>query len=229
MSRRADLFAAVRPFAPNQNFSQADVGVLDGLADRWGIAREGAAPAAVVDPEAFFAAVRRQFGALDQGQVDGFNTLLAALKGWPVSWIAYALATAWHETARTMQPIKELGGEAYFRRRYDIEGDKPDLARRLGNLKPGDGARYAGRGYVQLTGRTNYERYGLADRPDDAMKPDVAAAILRDGMEHGRFTAKKLGDYLPGDYVEARRIINGTDRASQIAGYARAFETALTA
>ena len=190
---------------------------------------QASAAAVLAPPEAFFAAVRRDFGPLTQAQVDGFNVLLAELKDWPVSWIAYALATAWHETARTMQPIKEMGGDAYFTRRYDIRGENPNLARRLGNHTPGDGAKYAGRGYVQLTGRDNYHRYGLTDRPDDAMKPEVAAKILRDGMAHGRFTGKSLSDYLPGDYVGARRIINGTDKAQAIANYAVTFEKALTA
>ena len=126
-----------------------------------------------------------------------------------------------------MQPIKEIGGTAYFTRMYDINGQRPAKARELGNLAPGDGVKYAGRGYVQLTGRTNYARYGLAERPDDAMKPEVAGAILRSGMANGTFTGKKLADYLPGDYVGARRIINGTDRAADIAGYAVGFETAL--
>src|SRR3546814_6075636 len=39
---------------------------------------------------------------------------------------------------------------------YDIRGDRPAKARELGNLTPGDGAKYAGRGYVQLTGKSNY-------------------------------------------------------------------------
>ncbi|MEH6697188.1 MAG: hypothetical protein V7672_00670 [Brevundimonas sp.] len=181
------------------------------------------------DPAAFFASVKASFGPLSQAQVDGFNAVLDATKGWPVSWIAYGLATTWHETARTMQPIKEHGGEAYFTRMYDPKGERPHVAARLGNIHPGDGARYAGRGYVQLTGRTNYARYGIDDSPDDAMKPDVAGQILRDGMENGRFTGKKLSDYLPGDYVNARRIINGTDKAQTIAGQARAFEAALRA
>jgi len=180
------------------------------------------------DPAAFFNGVRGAFGPLSQGQVDGFTAVLAGLKGWNRTWVAYALATAWHETAKTMQPIKELGGPAYFTRMYDINGDRPAKARELGNLAPGDGARYAGRGYVQLTGKINYARYGIADRPDDAMKPDVAAKILRDGMEAGRFTGKKLGDYLPGDYVNARRIINGLDKADDIARNAVGFERALT-
>lgn len=232
MSRKA-LFDAVRPFAPNGRFTEAHVATLDGLADGFGLPREGAAapPAAhaLADPAAFFAKVRAGLGALDQDQVDGFNALLAAMAAWPVSWAAYALATAWHETARTMRPIKELGGEAYFRRMYDPEGERPEVARRLGNRLPGDGARYAGRGYVQITGRANYAKYGLADDPDRALRPEVAAHIMVDGMQAGAFTGKKLADYLPGDYVNARRIINGTDKAQAIAGYARVFEAALTA
>jgi hypothetical protein len=183
----------------------------------------------LASPVAFFTALRSSFGSLSQGQVDGANALLKAMERWPISWVAYGFATAWHETARTLQPIKEMGGEAYFKRLYDIEGSNPNLAKRLGNHKPGDGARYAGRGYVQLTGRDNYYRYGIADDPDRALDPAVAAQIMVDGMEAGRFTGKKLNDYLPGDYVNARRIINGTDKAVQIAGYAKVFETALTA
>lgn len=133
---------------------------------------------------AFFTQVRTDFGALKQGQVEGFNVLLDALKDWHVTWVAYALSTAWHETAATMQPIKEMGGNAYFKRMYDIEGDRPAKARELGNTRPGDGALYAGRGYVQLTGRLNYARYGLEGRPDDAMKPDVAAMILKLSLIH---------------------------------------------
>lgn len=183
----------------------------------------------LVSPDAFFASVRSRFGGLSQKQVDGFNVLLDAMKAWPVSWVAYGLATAWHETGETMQPILEYGGPAYFKRMYDIEGQRPAKARELGNLTPGDGVRYSGRGYVQLTGKINYARYGLADRPDDAMKPDVAASVMVDGMENGVFTGKALRDYLPGNYVAARRIINGTDKAELIAGYARDFETALVA
>ncbi len=180
-----------------------------------------------LDSARFFARVRLHFGPLSQSQVDGFNAVLRALADWPVSWKAYALATAWHETAKTMQPIKEMGGDAYFTRMYDPRGSRPHVAANLGNTKPGDGAKFAGRGYVQLTGRKNYARYGIADRPDDAMKPDIAAAIMRDGMAQGIFTSKKLSDYLPGDYLGARRIINGTDKAKEIAGYAAAFEGAL--
>lgn len=183
----------------------------------------------LTNPAAFFAGVKAVTGTLTQGQVDGFNALLAAMERWPVSWAAYGLATAYHETAATMQPIKERGGDAYFKRRYDIAGENPNLAKRLGNLQAGDGARYAGRGYVQITGRSNYAKFGIVNEPDKALQPALAAKIMVDGMEKGTFTGKKLSDYLPGDYVSARKIVNGSDQAHKLAGYARAFEDALTA
>jgi putative chitinase len=227
MISRKGLFDYARP---KGGYSTAQIAAGNAFADALGLPREeGRVDRKLAVPARFFDVVRKSFGPLTQPQVDGFTVLLGAMKAWPVSWVAYGLATAWHETARTMQPILEHGGPAYFRRMYDIEGARPHKARELGNLTPGDGARYAGRGYVQLTGKINYARYGLADRPDDAMKPDVAAHVMVDGMEKGVFTGKKNADYLPGNYVAARRIINGTDAADKIAGYARSFEAALTA
>lgn len=180
-------------------------------------------------PDAFFTELRKAFGSLNKTQVDGANTLLKAMERWPVSWAAYGLATAWHETARTLQPIKEHGGPVYFHRMYDKDGERPTVAQRLGNTRPGDGVKYAGRGYVQITGRANYEKYGIAGDPDRALRPDCAAHILVDGMEKGVFTGRKLADYLPGDFVNARKIINGLDKAETVALYAKAFEAALTA
>jgi putative chitinase len=215
------MFDAVRAIkgAP---LTQADVDAINAA-----LTPVAAPTAKLANPEAFFAEVRIDHGPLTVPQVEGFNALLAAMFAWPVSWVAYGLATAWHETAATMQPIKEFGGPKYFHRMYDPKGANPKLAARLGNTQPGDGAKYAGRGYVQLTGRANYAKYGIADTPDDAMKPDVAARILVDGMSKGVFTGKKLADYLPGDYANARRIINGTDRAAHIANLAIGFEGAL--
>lgn len=234
MDRKA-LFDAIRPFAPAGRFTEGHVSTINGLADVFGLRREATPAAApggrrtLKDPGAFFASLRGAFGPLNQAQVDGAEALLSAMAAWPPSWAAYGLATAWHETGRTLQPIMERGGPAYFRRMYDIEGDRPAKARELGNRLPGDGARFAGRGYVQITGRANYARYGIADDPDRALRPDVAAHIMVDGMEKGVFTGRKLADYLPGDYVNARRIINGTDKAEEIAGHARKFEAALAA
>lgn len=177
---------------------------------------------------------------LSPDEVLGCEAILAAMRGTPIGWAAYALATAWHETASTMQPIREHGGPAYFHRRYDIAGANPRLAIRLGNIQPGDGVRFAGRGYVQLTGRANYACAGaalgidLVDDPDLALEPGIAADIMRRGMVEGWFTGRSLPDCLPAKgragraaFFVARRIINGTDRAALIAGYARQFQDAL--
>lgn len=168
-----------------------------------------------------------------------------AVAGWGVSWVAYALATTYHETAGTMQPIKEIGGPAYFKKMYDIQGDRPAKARELGNLSPGDGAKYAGRGYVQLTGKTNYAKataklralgfdVDLVAEPDRAMEPEIAAAILVLGMREGWFTGRDIDDDLPASgparlaqFVASRDIINGRDKQEMIAEYAVDFQTGL--
>jgi putative chitinase len=191
----------------------------------------------------FFNAVRTGIlgPTLDNSEVEGCENIIEAFSGRPVSWTAYALATAYHETAHTMQPIKELGGPKYLRRMYDINGDRSSLAKRYGNTMPGDGIRYAGRGYVQLTWKSNYEKAGrllklpLVENPDLAMRPDIAADIMELGMVQGWFTGKKCSDYLPTgaanvvQFRAARRIINGTDKANLIAGYAIRFQEALLA
>lgn len=193
------------------------------------------------DPAGFFNALRtsKALGpALSQDEVSGCEAICRACAGFPLAWAAYCLATPVVETNGTMQPIKEIGGAAYFTRRYDIMGERPDKARELGNLTPGDGARYCGRGYVQMTGKANYVRAAaelglpLVVDPDLAMQPDVAAKIMRRGMQEGWFTGKKLETYLPAtadrdQFKNARRIINGQDRAEEIAGYALEFQAAL--
>lgn len=205
-----------------------------------------------INRKAFFDSIRPSLfgGTISQSQVTGIEIIMDEWEGQLLSftpWLAYMLATSYHETARTMQPIKEYGDNAYFTRLYDVTGLYPDRARRMGNTMPGDGPRYCGRGFVQLTWKNNYRRMTelLADqfmgidlvaRPDDAMKPDIAAAIMFEGMlkadsDIGDFTGRCLEQYLqPGhlDYVGARYVINGQDHAVEIAGYARKFEEALT-
>ena len=179
---------------------------------------------------------------LDDNEVSGATAILEAMAGLPIAWCAYALATSWHETAHTMQPIKEFGGPNYFFRRYDIQGQNPRLARQLGNTVPGDGVQFAGRGYVQITGRQNYERAGkklgvdLIKNPDMALDKTIAASILRYGMRDDWFTGRGFSHYLPASgpatkaqFQSARRIINGIDKAALIAGYAAQFQQALIA
>jgi putative chitinase len=196
----------------------------------------------LTNPHAFFDAMRSGLlgPTLSATEVDGCNAILGAMEGSPLAWTAYALATAYHETASTMQPIKEIGGELYFKRMYDVGGVRPQLAISMGNTCAGDGPKYCGRGYVQLTWKSNYAKAGrecgvdLVNYPDKAMELGVAAKILRIGMTEGWFTGKGFSRYLPasgratsGQYAQARYIINGSDKAQQIAAHAKAFEDAL--
>jgi putative chitinase len=186
----------------------------------------------------FFDRIRSDLfnGSMSSDQVSGIQIILYAWSGKDDRWTAYALATAYHETAFTMRPIKEIGGVPYFTRMYDIRGERPALARSMGNTTPGDGAKYAGRGFVQLTWKNNYKRLSsllrldLVGAPDLAMQPKVAAAIMVEGITKGLFTGKKLSDYFAGgrsDWVNARRIINGTDKATEIAVIAKKFYAAI--
>lgn len=128
---------------------------------------------------------------------------------------AYVLATAQHETNGTFLPVVE----SYWLKDPDAYNRKHHA-----NYYP-----YYGRGYVQLTWKRNYELYGellgidLVNHPELALKPDVAKFVLVDGFKHGRFTGKKLEQYINAkttDFVNARRCINGIDRAKHIADIA---------
>jgi predicted chitinase len=130
---------------------------------------------------------------------------------------AYVLATVEHETARTFRPLEEYGrgkGRTY---------GKPD---------PQTGKIYYGRGYVQLTWKRNYQRYSeilgidMVNRPELACDPNVALFVLVHGMRHGNFTGASLPRYINQrvtDYYNARRVVNGTDRAQHIANLARKY------
>lgn len=94
--------------------------------------------------------------------------------------LAQFMAQCAHETAG-FSTMKEQGGSLDFKK-YDIKHN-PRKAKALGNVKPGDGARYHGRGFIQLTGRDNYKRAGralglpLEQRPELVERPDVAAKV----------------------------------------------------
>lgn len=157
---------------------------------------------------------------------------------------AYLLATTAVETNWTMKPVKEaywLSEEKrrrYFHKMYDIKGDRPHVARMLGNLQPGDGAKFPGGGYTQVTGRTNYERLHditgepLLSQPELVLEPEIAVVALIEGALQGWWTGKKLGRYVnlqKSDFYNARRVINGTDRAQKIADLAKQYDEALLA
>ena len=191
-----------------------------------------APPRGLADPAQFFAYVRARppLGpTLSQEEVDGCTRILAACgaERFPASWAAYVLATSVHETAGTLRPVREYGKGA---------------GRTYG--KPGrNGGQIAyGRGDVQLTWDQNYER---ADRElelggrlianyDLALEPAISARIIVRGMREGWFTGVSLEKYLPlvadlKQFENARKIVNGTDKAALIAGYAVTFQAALQA
>jgi putative chitinase len=196
----------------------------------------------MIDRPAVLAVIRTSLfaGRLSRRQAEGIETIISRFEalrsGGDIRHLAYILATAQHETGRSMRPVREKGGAAYLTRMYDITGSRPALARRMGNTTPGDGVRYAGRGHVQLTWRNNYRDTGaklgidLVAVPDRALEPELSADILIRGMTEGWFTGRKLSDYLHGstaDWRSARRVVNGLDRADLIAGYAKTWLAAL--
>ncbi len=173
----------------------------------------------------FFAKLRIVlFAKFTQLQVDGINAILDACDKLGVTdlrHIAYIFATAYHEgvnlkTGERIVPVIEGGSSAYLRSKKYFP--------------------YVGRGYVQLTWDYNYKKYTKIMGIDFISNPDLlldihnSAFILVHGMVNGVFTGKKLKDYIgiKSDFVNARRIINGTDKASSIASHANSFLTALS-
>ena len=129
---------------------------------------------------------------------------------------AYVLATAYHETARTMKPVREYGGETYLKKKAYYP--------------------YVGMGYVQLTWLANYQKASkklgvdFVKNPRLLLKAEYAAPILVIGSRDGWFTGKKLADYITlsrSDFTGARKIINGTDRAKAIAELAIGYDALL--
>jgi putative chitinase len=187
-----------------------------------------------LDRAFFFSEIKKQklFTSLAQSQINGLNFIL---DGWEKSgytdlrWLAYMLATTYHETARTMLPIAEYGkgrGRPY--------GKKLKMSR-IAYTTPNH--IYYGRGYVQLTWYENYEKMGkllnvdLLNNPELAMDPKIAMQIMLEGMtlglsSRGDFTGKALEHYFNNtieDWNNARKIINGNDKKVTIGNYGKKF------
>jgi len=130
--------------------------------------------------------------------------------------LAYVLATAYHESAHSMNPVKEQGSLKY--------------------LKSKDYYPYVGMGLVQLTWDYNYIKAGkflgvdFMKLPEKLLLPEYAVPILVKGMKDGWFTGKKLSDYITlktSNFFEARRIVNRLDDAQLIASYAWVYDNLL--
>lgn len=186
----------------------------------------------MVNRKLFYEKVRKHFGKLNQKQVEGFEAILNAWENSPykdIRWLSYMFATVWHETAKTMQPIEEFGrGKGYkYGRKLKRSGISYSLPNKL----------YFGRGLVQLTWFENYLLMGrllrldLLNNPELVLTMDVSIKILFEGMtmgasSFGDFTGKCLEMYFNdkvNDPINARKIINGTDKADLIAKYHYSF------
>lgn len=117
--------------------------------------------------------------------------------------IIAVIATVGTEVA-SFEPINEYGTTAYFTAHYENRKD-------LGNTQPGDGARYHGRGFIQVTGRANYRFYGeqlrvpLEADPLLALDPTVAARIL--GLYFARHNI--AANAQKGEWKAVREAVNG--------------------
>lgn len=187
--------------------------------------------------KAIYELIKAQFGSLTTKQVSGFEAIfdqweISGLKD--IRFLAYILATVWHETGYTMQPIKE-----YTRGRGRKYGGKIKMS---GAAYTTPDHIYYGRGHVQLTWYENYANMGkllgvdLLNNPDLALDMEISLKILFEGMTKGKssfgdFTGKSLEMYFNATTDNpkgARMIINGTDRATLIAEHHEKFLIAIT-
>lgn len=201
----------------------------------------------------FFELYRKYFGRIrSQETVDNLESILKKCEEYECTdkEIAYILATAYWETpnrgsfipgienlrytstARLTQiwPTRfptSTSGLPYINNPEKLAEKVYGNRKDLGNVYEGDGWKFRGRGYAQITGRAAYKNFGdeyIKDPDLMAYQKDKAAEVLVKGMKKGMFTGKKLSDYK--DYYSMRRIINQDLKlhGQRIADYAKKFE-----
>lgn len=189
---------------------------------------------------------RKLSSSFTQGQVDGFNFIMDACNRAKLrpQHAAYILATTWHETAFKMQPIAEIGqgrkrryGQWFKNSEGVVYGIRNGAKNKPAYLQSEYPHLYFGRGFCQLTWLDNYIRAGdelgvdFANNPELTLKPHHSADIIVTGSMQGWFTTRSIPDKIIfGTYdemVAARSVINGSDRAHDIAKYAKIFLTGM--
>jgi hypothetical protein len=162
---------------------------------------------------------------------------------WFIPQVAYILATARHECLWRevfFESRTEGGPVSYFNRYDPVLATGPDQrawAIKMENTQQGDGYKYRGRGYPQLTWKKNYRRCGeligvdLVNNPERAAEPAISAACIIRAMLNGTFTELKLDKFVnkkgEKDYLNARKVVNGVDKAPILQGHAVIFEEIL--
>jgi predicted chitinase len=202
--------------------------------------------------EKLFASLRRTLfkRGFNQGQVDGINGILVAMDQVgdnDKDTLAYALATAYHETGKRMVPVREgfatsdVGARRAVNNLAKKRGPKSAVAKYAKPTGP-YGHVYYGRGHVQLTWEENYTKASkiagvdLVKYPDKMLDPTISARVLIHGLVTGQWGGGKgIGEYEGEDdfldtteATKVRKTVNGTDKAALIAGYHKAFYEALT-
>jgi hypothetical protein len=211
-----------------------------------------AAKTFTLDRKAFFASARHTLfgGSLSQAQVDGCEAILDACQIYGVIEqhdVAHVLAEVRHETGGYMLAIKET----VMPHHVDKNPSDAEVIRRLdvawatGKLTwvktPYWRDGWFGRGPIQTTHKSNYEKVGRAIGVDlvpnrsRILEPATGAASAVVGLRDGIYTGRKLADF---DFPTAlnnqskqhpRRMVNGVDGTDAlVSGYHRSFFTALT-
>jgi len=178
--------------------------------------------------------------SLTETQVAGMNDLLDV---WDRSgftdlmWLAYILGGVFHEVGRRMVPVREgfastdAGARAAVAKLHKAGRISRNYA-----APNAAGVSFYGRGRIQNTFEANYrkleKRFGhpFTTNPDLLLESKIDAEVTIYGHAEGIWTGKKLGDYFnanKADWKQARRIVNGLDKADLIVGYAKAFHAAL--
>lgn len=186
-----------------------------------------------MNSKAFYDSIRETIfkGTISTKQFEGVEAILSEYTRLCINdtrKLAYILATAFHETASTMQAIEEYGkGKNYtYGRKIKMSRKPYETPDRI----------YFGRGHVQLTWYENYDSMGkvlgvdLLNKPELALTMEVSVKVLFTGMIRGMFTGRKLADYFTpekSDAYNARRIVNGIDKAVTIQKYYDKFYNAL--
>ncbi len=202
------------------------------------------------DEKRFFDILRPFFGGYTQSQVDGINGIIKAFKevgDGDIDTLAYALATAYHETGKLMVPVREgfaktdKGAISAVAKLAKARGPNSAPAK-YGKPAGPYGHVYYGRGHVQLTWHHNYRNASkdagvdLEKFPDKMLDPQISARVLIRGIMDGRWNGQGKGiDFYEGEddklsreeATQARRLVNVQDKALTIAVYFEHFYNAL--